>query len=53
MLVNFFHTLNNQYMVFRLSINAQLACKRRPFEVLLTPFGEPIKHLLKCLNLSG
>jgi len=32
-----------------LAINAQLACKRCPFEVLLTPFWNLIKHLLKAI----
>jgi len=32
-------------MLFWLAINAQLASKRRPFAMLLTPFWSPIKHL--------
>ena len=31
----------------RLAKDALLACKRCPFEVLLTPFWSPIKHLSK------
>ena len=43
--VNYFHTVQNQYMVFWLPKDAQLACNRCPFETLLTPFWSPIKHL--------
>ena len=36
--VNYFHSSQNQYMLFRGLKDALLACKRCPFEVLLTPF---------------
>ncbi len=36
--VNYFQVTRNQYMLFWLLKDAQLACKRCPFEVLLTPF---------------
>ena len=36
--VNYFRTPQNQNMLFWLLKDAQLTCKRRPFEVLLTPF---------------
>ena len=44
--VNYFHSVQNQHMLFWLLKDAQLACKRCSFEVLLTPFWSPIKHLL-------
>ena len=44
--VNYFHSSQNQYMLFRGLKDALSACKRCPFEVLLTPFWSPIKHLL-------
>ena len=31
--VNYFHTTQNQYMLFWLLKDAQLTCKRCPFEV--------------------
>ena len=37
-LVNFFHVSENRYMPFKVLKEALLACKRCPFEVLLTPF---------------
>ena len=45
MFVNYFHATQNQYMVSWLLKDAQLTCNRCPFEVLLTPFWSPIKHL--------
>gem|GEM_PF-2892383 len=35
-----------QKMLFWLLKDAQLASKRRPFDLLKTPFKNPIKHLL-------
>ena len=46
--VNYFHVVQNQYMLFRLLKDAQLTCKRCPLRPLLTPFWSPIKHLLLC-----
>ena len=37
-LVNYFHAVQNQHMLFWLPINAQLTCKRCPLRPLLTPF---------------
>ena len=37
-----------QKSVNRVRINALLACKRCPLRPLLTPFWNPIKHLLVC-----
>ena len=37
--------IENRKGVNYLSINALLACKRRPLRPLLTPFWSPIKHL--------
>ena len=45
-LVNYFQTVQNQYMLFWLLKDALLACKRCPLRPLLTPFWSPIKHLL-------
>ena len=36
--VNYFHTVQNQHMLFWLLKDAQLACKRCPLSPLLTPF---------------
>ena len=48
--VNYFHAVQNQYMLHWLLKDAQLTCNRCPFETLLTPFWSPIKHLfLHCL----
>ena len=44
--VNYFCAVQNQYMLFWLLKDAQLACKRCPLSPLLTPFWRPIKHLL-------
>lgn len=45
--VTFFRTLQIQHMLFWLAINAKLACKRRPFDLQLTPFKHPKDALLK------
>ena len=45
-LVNYFQTVQNQYMLFWLLKDALSACKRCPLRGLLTPFWSPIKHLL-------
>ena len=45
--VIFFHTLQFQHILFWLAINAKLACKRRPFDLQLTPFKQPKDALLK------
>ena len=50
--VTFFRTLQIRHMLFWLAINAQLACKRCPFEVQLTPFWTLTNALLKC-NLAS
>ena len=39
MFVNYFHAVQNQYMVSWLLKDAQLACNRRPFEVQLSTFS--------------
>ena len=52
MFVNYFHAVQNQYMVFWLWKDAQLACNRCPFGCLLTPFWTRSKHLLKCTRTS-
>ena len=44
--VNYFHSVQNQHMLFWLLKDAQLACKRCPLSPLLTPCWSPIKHLL-------
>ena len=36
--VNYFRAVQNQYMLFWLLKDAQLACKRCPLSPLLTPF---------------
>ena len=51
--VNSFHTTQNLYMLFWLLKDAYLTCKRCPFEVLLTPFWSPIKHLLLCCFITN
>ena len=43
--VSYFHVIQNQHMLFWFLKDAQLTCNRCPFEVLLTPFWSPIKHL--------
>ena len=40
--------VENKKMLFKALKDAQLVSKRCPFEVLLTPFRSPIKHLLQC-----
>ena len=40
--------LENLKLLFKALKDAQLASKRCPFEVLLTPFWSSIKHLLDC-----
>lgn len=39
--VIFFHSLQIQYILFWLAINAKLVCKKRPFDLQLTPFKHP------------
>ena len=48
----FFHTHENQYMLFWLLKDAQLACKRCSFKVLLTLYWTPTKHLLNCTSAN-
>ena len=47
-LVNYFHSVQNQHMLFWLLKDALLACKRCSLRPLLTLFWSPIKHLLFC-----
>ena len=51
--VNYFHSSQNQYMLFRGLKDALSACKRCPFEVLLTPFWSPIKHLSRYYFITN
>ena len=44
--VNYFRTVQNQYMLFWLLKDTQLTCNRCPLRPLLTPFWSAIKHLL-------
>ena len=46
--VNYFRATQNQHLLFWLLKDAQLTCKRCPLRPLLTPFWNPIKHLLLC-----
>jgi len=52
-LVNYFQTVQNQYMLFWLLKDALLACKRCPLRGLLTPFWSQIKHLLLCYFITN
>ena len=51
--VNYFCAVQNQYMLFWLLKDAQLACKRCPLSPLLTPFWRPIKHLFSCYFITN
>ena len=51
-LINYFQTVQNQYMLFWLLKDALLACKRCPLRPLLTPFWSQIKHLLLCYFIT-
>ena len=51
--VNYFRTVQKQYMLFWLLKDAQLACKRCPLSPLLTPFWRPIKHLFSCYFITN
>ena len=51
--VNFFCVVQNQYMLFWLLKDAQLACKRCSLSPLLTPFWRLIKHLFLCYFITN